>query len=167
MSYFRNFPFIVDYQIQGKQYTGMDITRRTGVPFQVRNDWNSHLMYEVREGETPEMLADRVYDDSGLYWVILMFNEIHDVEDEWPLDHHSFDRMIDRKYGSVDRNNIHHYLSAASGAIVDSDHVEYDRVPITNYEYEMRLNDSKRKVKIPDPSYIGSITSSHRKKIKE
>ena len=32
--------------------------------------------YKVREGETPEMIADKLYDDPELHWVILLINDI-------------------------------------------------------------------------------------------
>ncbi len=165
MSYFKRFPYIKDYELQGRVYTGMDITRRTGIKDKDLMNPDVYIEYDVGEGETPEMLADRVYDDASLYWVIMMFNDIHDIASDWPLTQVSLDRYVSRLYDNV--NDIHHYKSAATGAWVDSDHPDYDRVPVTNYEYEIEVNENKRRIRVPTPSYVGNIVSQHNELIKQ
>lgn len=166
MSYFNKFPFIKDYSIQGKFYTGMNITVRTGFGSDVKTNEQYYMDYNVKDGETPEMLADRMYDDASMYWVILMMNDIFDISDQWPLDSLSFERYLNRKYNN-DLYETHHYESASSGNWVDSDWPEYDRIPVTNYDYEIRLNDSKRKIKIPVPDVVLDIKKQQREKIRQ
>jgi len=137
----------------------IDLTRRTAVLTEARNDPRTYIEYDVQEGETPEMLADRMYDSPDLYWVIMMFNELHDINQSWPLTTVALERYITRAYD--DPNGIHHYESASTGARVTSNHPLYDRVPVTNYEFEMRANEAKRRIKLPIPDLIGSIVSQH------
>lgn len=166
MSYFSRFPFVLDYKIQGKTYTGMDITRRTGIENKDQLNESSYLEYKVKNGETPIMLADRLYDDVDLYWVILMFNNIFDIHSDWPLDYISLDRYINRIYD--DPYGIHHYQSLATGAIVDfENNPDYDTIPVTNYEHETKLNDEKREIKVPTPVYAREIARQHKRQIQQ
>jgi len=64
----------------------------------------------VQDGETPEMIAHRYYNDSYYYWLILYANEITDPQWGWPLDRASFERYIIEKYTSENPySTIHHY----------------------------------------------------------
>lgn len=166
MSYFNNFPVILDYEIQGQTYNGVDITRRTNVVAESKNNPANYIEYRVQEGETPEIIADRIYDDVGLYWVIMMFNDRFDVSSEWPLDSHSFERFVQRKYGSS-VHRVRHYVSASSGAVVGIGWPEYDRQPVTNYEYELGVNDALRDIKVPTPQCALQIAAIHRRLIKQ
>lgn len=165
MSYFKRFPVLVGYKLQGKLYDVTDLTRRTKIqPSSLANE-DVAFKYSIINGETPEMLADRVYDDVNLYWVILLFNHIHDVETQWPLDQASFERFVKRVYDDQ-LYAIRFYRSASTGLIVDEDHPDYDRIPVTNYEYELEQNDLKRNILIPHPNVAGQIVSEHQRKIR-
>jgi|AntRauTorcE11897_2_1112592.scaffolds.fasta_scaffold21901_2 hypothetical protein len=165
MSFFKRFPYIADYKIGGTPTTGIDLTRRTKISEKNKNDESLFIYYDVMDGETPEMIADRVYEDPSLYWVILLFNEIFDIDEHWPLSNYDLNNYVDRKYD--DPFDTHHYESAATGAIVDFDHVAYDRIKVTNKEYEIRLNDDKRRVKIPAPEFVPNIVDAHNQLIEK
>ena len=166
MSYFKRFPFLVGYKLQGKIYDTTDLTRRTAVQQGSIDNEDVAFKYSIINGETPEMLADRIYDDVNLYWVILLFNKIMDVESEWPLDQVSFERYVSRVYGS-ELYSIRFYRAISSGLVVDEDFPEYDRIPVTNYEYELEVNDSKRNILIPHPNVVGQIVNEHQRKIRK
>lgn len=159
MSFFKRFPFILDYNIQGRSVTGMDMTIRTKISEEDKQNQRLFIWYDVVNGETPEMIADRVYEDASLYWVILLFNDIFDIDNQWPLSDYDLDNYINRKY--EDPYGTHHYESASTGAIVDYNHISYDRIKVTNREYEIRLNDNKRRVKIPAPEFVPMIVQKH------
>lgn len=161
MSYFTHFPFISGYNIQGKQYDVIDITSRTVFDPEFKNNEAAYFEYLIQEGETPEVVADKIYSDVNLFWVILMFNDIQDVNEDWPLDHSSLMRYVKAKYKN-DLYGIHHFVSASSGSIVDGKlHPQNDTVPITNYEYEETRNDHKKTIRIPVPEIVSQIELSH------
>jgi hypothetical protein len=58
--------------------------------------------YQIQENERPDELAQRVYGDPELDWVILLTNNIVNVQDQWPMSKNSFDNYILDKYGSED-----------------------------------------------------------------
>ena len=110
------------------------------------------LDYNVREGETPESIADKLYDDSQLHWVFMLVNDITDRYHDWPLNGAQFNQFVDEKYSNPD--GIHHYeISQDSGdtsIVIDigTDNTDYPTAtPITNREYEESEHDRKRKIR--------------------
>lgn len=155
MTYFGRFPLV--------RYNGVlqvNLTARADLISAVRDDPSYFYEYVVEEGESPELIADRFYDDIELAWVVLMANQIVNVFEEWPKSYHELEEYIREKYPNP--NGIHHYESISSGIVVDSDYPLYDRRPVTNTEYEERLNDEKRNIKLILPDFIGDVISMHK-----
>lgn len=67
--------------------------------------------YDVQDGDTPEIVASKYYDDPELHWTILLFNDILDPYYDWPMEYQQFQSFIIDKYGSVEsaKTTIHHY----------------------------------------------------------
>lgn len=66
--------------------------------------------YVITQDERPEQVAEKIYGDPELDWVILTANNIINVQDEWPMNLDSFNKYMLDKYGSEDAyNDIHHY----------------------------------------------------------
>lgn len=156
MAYFNVFPLVR----MNNGTLAVNITARTAFLSKYRDDPRYYYEHSIGEGETPEIIADKFYDDATLAAFILMFNGIINVYEEWPMDSYSLDLYIDDKYANP--NDIHHYVAASTGNIVDADYPVYDRVPVTNAEYEIELNESRRKIKLILPELIGSVVAQHR-----
>jgi|AntRauTorcE11897_2_1112592.scaffolds.fasta_scaffold07526_2 hypothetical protein len=165
MPYFKRFPVVRGYEIVGRTLDSMDITRRTGFLQSVTSNEALYIDHEIEDGESPIVLADRIYNDSDLYWIIMLFNNVYDISEDWPLDYSSLETYIARIYD--DRNGVHHYESIASGAIVDSDWPEYDKLTVTNFEYEVDENDKKRKIKVPAPEAVSQLIREHNRLISQ
>ncbi len=95
----------------GSHETVTDIFFRIGVIQNALNNISSYIVYDIEDGETPELLAERFYNDAGAGWMILLANNIVDAQHDWPLDYSSFQQLIIDKYGSVETAQItpHHY----------------------------------------------------------
>lgn len=67
--------------------------------------------YEMRDLDTPEIIADKIYGDSNRYWLILLANEMIDPYFDTPLKYQSFDNYVITKYGSLEaaQSSLHHY----------------------------------------------------------
>jgi plastocyanin len=66
--------------------------------------------YQVTENETPSQVAEKIYGEPELDWVILTTNNIINVQDEWPINSNSFNNYLLDKYGSEEKLlEIHHY----------------------------------------------------------
>jgi len=54
--------------------------------------------YEIRDGDTPEIIASKIYGDTEKHWVILNYNNIIDPNYDWPLEQRTLNKFIDAKY---------------------------------------------------------------------
>lgn len=163
-----NFP-VIPYDSEGN-FTFKDVTnllRRVKIRAKVRTNTLLYDTYDVKNGETPESVAHRLYDDAELHWVILMINDITDRYHEWPMSESQFLQYLNDKYDNIDA--IHHYeISQQSGDTsikinIGTSNSDYPTATaITNYEHEQELQDNKRKIRLLDPSYISTFVSEFR-----
>jgi hypothetical protein len=139
--------------------------------------------YQVQGDDRPDNIAYSLYDDASLDWVILLSNNIINIQTEWPMPQADLDRYLLEKYGSYEaQEEIHHYetqkVKNSSGVVVveegltvESDFsVEfYDwmidsletkqgiTTPISNYEYELKIEDAKRNIFALKPRYLNIV----------
>jgi hypothetical protein len=140
--------------------------------------------YSIIGDERPDNVAFKFYNEETLDWVVLLSNNILNIQSEWPLPQTDFDRFLLNKYDDYNTlyNGIHHYeteeVKSSNGVTivpvglqVDSDYSVsyYDNIlrqqiqtgnlsiPITNYEYENKLNEDKRNIFILKGSYLSVI----------
>jgi hypothetical protein len=75
-----------------------NITSRFGFEQSFKENTSVFYEYEVRDGDTPEIIANKIYGDSEKHWVILSLNNIVDPNYDWPLEQRTLVRFIDEKY---------------------------------------------------------------------
>lgn len=56
--------------------------------------------YEVKESDTPEIIASKYYDSPERHWIVLLFNNIIDPQWDWPLPDRTFNEYVDSKYST-------------------------------------------------------------------
>jgi len=142
--------------------------------------------YQIEDNQRPDVIAQKLYGDAELDWVILITNNITNIREEWPLSNQDLYYYMIDKYGS-DENiaNIHHYettevkdeynrLVVPSGLQVDSNYsITYSKLnnalvtvspvkSVTNYEYEINENEKKRKIRILKPQYLSVVITDMR-----
>ena len=159
--------------------------------------------YYIEDQQRPDVLAQELYGDSELDWVVLTSNNITNVRDQWPLGHNDLHAYMLEKYGSeTNILGIHHSETVKvvdeynrvilnGGSEVDADFTftfvgsvtsstgSLIRVQltgnsntinpvrsITNYDYETKLNEEKRRIRILKPEYIGAFISEHKQIMK-
>ena len=54
--------------------------------------------------ERPDQIANKIYDDESLDWVVLVSNNILNIREEWPLPQSVFDKYLLEKYGTYDND---------------------------------------------------------------
>ena len=141
--------------------------------------------YSVKGDDRPDNVAQRLYQDPSLDWVILLANNITHIPTEWPMPQNDFDRFLLDKYNDdYDKiyNGIHHYETVEvkdsndvtivpAGLEVSSDFTQsyYDYFisgmvtasditrPVTNYQYEEKLENKKREIFILKKDYLSII----------
>lgn len=155
--YFQKFPDIYyEYDIGGEPVLKVvkDITRNIRFRKAILENITLFDEYDIQDGETPEIVAAKVYGSSVYHWVIMLANQRHDYATEWPMGYHTLNTYIIEKY--TDPNAIHHYENAA-GFIVMSD--AEGAQPITNYQAEVNINETKRRIKLISPALLTTILS--------
>lgn len=100
----------VDYnmsnEIYGTKEKVTDIFFRVAFVKKTLKDIGSYYVYEVQDGDTPEVLADIVYGDPGAHWMILYANDIEDPQFDWYMDYSTFQRFVAEKYRPYVANSI-------------------------------------------------------------
>lgn len=145
------YDFKVGDRIELKTLT--DITRNVRLRKQLLSNITIFDFYDMKEGETPEIVAKRVYGNSNLHWIIMLANDRYDYIEDFPMTAYQLENHINRKYGN-NRNAIHHYEK--DGYIVDPT-VELGAVGVSNADYEYGLNDSKRRIKLLRVDAVSTI----------
>ena len=141
--------------------------------------------YSVVGDDRPDNVSAQVYEDPTLDWLILLANNIINVQNEWPLPQEDFNRhLLDTYNDDYDKiyNGIHHYetieVKDSNNVIIVPEGLEvgedfsttyYDYFigglttannitrPVTNYQYEEKIENKKREIFILKPEYISVI----------
>jgi hypothetical protein len=110
--YFANFPKIVyDFDLgAGTDYRIItDITRNVRLRKQILENISLYDYYDIQEGETPEIISEKVYGTPYYHWVIMLVNQRYDYINDFPLSTLELEAYIARKYGE-NLYETHHYL---------------------------------------------------------
>ena len=165
--YFESFPKIFyDSVGQGNPKVVTNLLRRVAIRAKVKTNTMLYDTYDVKSGETPEIIADKLYQDPELHWIVMLVNNITDRYHQWPMKEQQFNTFLNEKYDNPD--GVHHYeISQESGdtstkievyaneALYTGDTDFYNSATIvTNREYEEREQDKKRQIRLLDPRYV-------------
>jgi len=158
--YFANFPLIpYDSVGNGNYKLVTNLMKRVALRSKVRTNALLFDTYDVKEGETPEMIADKLYGDPNLHWIVMYVNGITDRYHQWPLSTPQFLAFVNDKYSNPD--GTHHYeITQTSGDTtvtidIGSDNTSHGGATlVTNYEYEVSRQNTLRKIRLLDQAYV-------------
>lgn len=201
MKYFNSLPLILK-----KDYNNNDVVvsnilaRNYFLPNLVKN-FSIFYDYNIKEGDTPENIAYRYYDDVYRYWIVLYSNNILDPQSQWPLSTNEFDLYLQDKYKDVGGQNVlaytlatvHHYektiyTSDSTNLQEQSTTIQIDentynilfesettkvvggitytmrvsKKAVSIYDYELSVNESKRKINLLKKDYAYEAESEFR-----
>ena len=109
--YFQNFPKIVyDFDFaSGVDYKIVtDITKNVRLRKQILENITLYDYYDIQEGDTPEIISEKIYGTPYYHWVIMLVNQRYDYVNDFPLTQTELDAFVDKKYGDK-KYHIHHY----------------------------------------------------------
>jgi len=111
--YFKTFPYTY-YSLDDVTTTQIvtNISLRVRLSEELKNNFALFDKYDIKDGETPEILADKFYSNPQLHWIILHTNDILDPRFDWPLTTNNLVLFTQGKYNNV--NAPHHYVDANS-----------------------------------------------------
>ena len=173
--YFNSIPKIY-YDSENKKQPKVvtNLLRRVGVRAKVKINTALFDTYRVKAGETPEIIAHKLYGDPELHWIILLLNDITDRYHQWPMTGGQFLDYLNDKYTNPD--GIHHYESTQTSGdtkvkIEVFNEVDDDAytglTPITNREYEESEQDKRRQIRLVDPSFVEQFVDEFKKLMNE
>lgn len=106
--YFRDFPsFLYDFKMDGKSKTAIvkDITRNVRVKRDILANVTLYDEYDIVDGETPEILAERFYGTPEYHWIVMLTNDKFDYLSDFPLQETYLQRHIENKYNPTYYSN--------------------------------------------------------------
>ena len=156
---------LYDFNINGKteSIAVIDITKNTRVLKEVLANITLYDEYDVQDGETPEIIAEKFYGNALYHWVILLVNERYDGILDFPQPDRVIEKLITEKYGDGHEYDVHHYEKD-----VNLDGIFYvvsagtpGAIEVTNHDYEFGLNESKRRIKLISPSLVQQVVNEY------
>ena len=161
MSYFNKFP-VLPYDANGDGTVTIvtNILKRIQLRVSMKKELVLLDQYEVKEGETPEIVADKHHGSVYYHWVVLMTNGITDPFHDWPKSTRELQLYIAGKYGSNVDSPHHYYVNQVSGDTTQRIEVNSNypnAITVTNYEYEVDLNETKRSIDLLRNEYLSAF----------
>jgi hypothetical protein len=176
MFYFEQFPKIA-YDVLGTDDFKLtpDIFRRVKTRSKILNNVVLLDDYDIQEGDSPETVAFKAYGDAKYFFVVCLVNNIVNRYYDWPLDEYNFQQFVKDKYDNAE--SIHHYEKIQSSGkqkgdgpsdyshMVEVNSTELGAGAVSNIEYERRLQDKKRTIKMLEPQYLNAFVTEFKKMI--
>ena len=192
MSYFRELPNISYVSLLPNQNRSderievKNLFKRAKLRTDVDQSVTAFDYYLIQDNERPDIIAERIYDSPELDWVILVTNNITSIRNQWPLGNNELYNYCLEKYGS-DENIMatHHFETKETKdqygrvilegkLIVDQNftftYTKDDNTSetinpaqsVSNYTYEQRLNEDKRKIRVLKPNLLPAFITDFR-----
>jgi hypothetical protein len=84
----------------------------------------------------------------------MLVNERFDYIADFPMSYTQLVKYVQDKYGVGNEYDTHHFVNE-KGFIVDQYYV--GRLAVSNIEYEERINENKRRIKLVSPQLIDRV----------
>jgi len=150
MLYFDTFPLVIasDYKNNAILLTNL-MSRVQIIPSLLRNPLLFYS-YDLKESDRPDIIANKYYDDSNKYWMVLYANEIIDPLYDWPLTSQQFDAYLKDKYSQAAGGDAY-VLTYTTGTVQ-----EYRKTITT---YDSTSLETTTKTVVVDLTTYNSITT--------
>lgn len=193
-NYFRRLPdldypsLLNDKQSSSDTVRVKNLFRRVKLREDFFTSFVNFTKYKVIGDERPDNVAEKVYGNPDLDWVVLVCNNIIDIKNDWPMTELDLNNYLNEKYTPQQLTQIHHYETIdwrdyenqqiiAPGKIVDENFtVEYlvgnqiKKVSpiksVSYFEWEVSKNDEKRNINVVDQNVLSLIISDFEKIMK-
>jgi len=166
--------FIFYPKIEYSNHESINITVRAKIKDLIMLKEAAAYKYFLKETDTPESISKQYYGNSNYVWAIYYANDIFHPILDWTKDHNTFNKYIEKKYGSFSEatTKIHHYEyhDLENRKIYNIDKITYDNFlaqenvnsasnretvkSITFYDHEFKENEKKKYVLILDKSEL-------------
>jgi hypothetical protein len=186
MAYFRYLPNLYYPSLRNERSSSNDYTliknifKRAKIREDFINIFTAFEKYSIVGDDRPDNVAELLYGDPNLDWIILITNNIQNIREDWPLSQADLNLYLNQKYTPEELSQIHHYetkevkasdysIILPAGLVVGEDFtISYSDgsqliednnciISVSNYEYELRKNDDKRNIYALRQEYISLV----------
>jgi hypothetical protein len=175
-SYFNNFPLTL-YSLSANNNINLDtvtnITARFAFEETLKENSSAFYPYEIKDTDTPEIIAAKYYNNPERHWIVLMFNDIIDPQYDWPLSYPNFIKYVSEKYAANGAANATVQTGLTWAQSVNNIHSYYQ---VNTRTMVITTSDNKtitEKIRITSNAYANlaetttTYTLSNNKQIKE
>jgi len=154
MKYFQTIPKIssIDYIGNNVLLTNL-LIRAEIIPSLLKNPLLFY-QYDIQDGDTPEIIADKYYGDSYRYWLVLFANQIIDPQWNWPMNTNLFRDYLVDKYTLATANAF----NVAANTVTYAQISAYTEGTIKNYVKTITTTDSVSGTSSTNIFYLDQVT---------
>ena len=167
--------------IDPKFFVAKNLWRRAEILKEYKNSLTLFDEYVVQNGERPEDIALKMYDNPFYSWTILVINDITNYHEQWPRSNRQLQEYVNSKYENPDATK--HYVSievkddknniiVPAGKVVPSNFqiaywngtVTVTANPVANqsyYQYEEEKNSKKEKIQLIRTEWIEDFVEKY------
>lgn len=160
--YFKNFPKIFyDFKYSERDVrvqSVIDITTNVRIRKEFFDNIVAFQFYDIKDGESPEVIAEKFYGSAQYHWIVMLSNERYDYIEDFPMPVFELEKYIDQKYGDTKYDVKYHTLD---GFIVSE--TTPGAGTISNYDWEFLENDRKRRIKIFNRENVKPLIDQYNK----
>jgi len=124
MDYFTQIPAVAYPSIENSGASNVVLTNiltRSAFIQEIMENAALFYEYQVKDGETAEIIADKLYGSVGRAWIVLLFNNIQNAFYDFPLVQEQLNALIESKYDmslATAQSTIHHYEERVTRTIL-------------------------------------------------
>ena len=170
--YFTQFPTVaynLDNNVLSSQLV-TNIVTRFSFEDKFKTNISAFFFYTIKDGDTPEGLAYKLYGSVNYHWIILLLNDIIDPQYDWPLQTDSFYKYIDAKYISNSgsnttgqgvywaQSNIHSYYQTDTQLVTGTDIININNYEIDANTYATLIEINNQELHLEDGNILRSST---------
>lgn len=150
MLYFDTLPKIIYTDANKVSSIRTNLLARASVRPQFLDNASIFYQYDIQESDTPEIIAEKYYNDPYRYWIILYINQINDPQWDWPLTSTEFDEYMNGKYGTLDvYNTVYGYTKTTTQFDLNTNTTTVNTIYIDLDTYNNTVNGSQTTYTLP------------------
>jgi hypothetical protein len=167
-------PFFSKFQLLGYDINGdgqktiaVNILQRIKMRDILINDYLVFYTYQIKENDTPEIIADKLYGSSQYHWLVLLANNIVDPVYDWPMNQDDLIATIQKKYSTSIRDGlvyayqtVDHYEDKWGNPIDETTYLHLpasERSVVMIYDAEVAANEAKRTIRLLDKKFVSQV----------
>lgn len=193
MAYFKRLPDLL-YPSLKKDISSFDyikiknLFKRAKLRDDFLNVFSAFEKYSIVGDERPDNVSEKIYKDPEYDWLILIVNNVQNARTDWPMSQSDLSSFLSEKYTDQELGQINHYetkeVRNSSGEIVlpgklivnsnftfkyadlGATTTYSSLVSVSNFEYEVYLNEEKRNIVILRPEFVKLVEKDLRRVFK-